>query len=120
MYDYSVYCIDIIEHKSKARINKGSQAHTYYSYQGKIAVDQDFYPVKLTNNEFFLPAFDVCMDAASFTASATLRLNKCQDLKLRKFKLDDKGGIHLTKSLSWQFCSDTLEPFQMWNIRTIE
>ena len=79
-------------------------------------------------------------------ASVTLRLRKCQNLKLQKFKLDDKGRIHLIsniklcltvahgkpnkgrgrspihqmKSPSWQLCSDTLEAFQMQDIRTIE
>ena len=35
------FCIDIKGHKSKAQINKGLQAHTCYSYQGKISPDQD-------------------------------------------------------------------------------
>jgi hypothetical protein len=53
--DYRGYCIDIKGYKSKARENKGLQAHTCYSYQGKIAVDQGFDELKLTKNQFFLP-----------------------------------------------------------------
>ena len=60
------YCIDIRGHKSKAKVNRGLQAHTCYSFQGGIAVDQGFDPVKLMRNEFFFPAFNVCMEAASF------------------------------------------------------
>ena len=38
--DQRGFCIDIRGHKSKAEINSGLQAHTCYSYQGTIAVDQ--------------------------------------------------------------------------------
>jgi len=58
------YCIDIRGHKSEAKVNRGLQAHTCYSYQGEIAVDQGFDPVKLLRNEFFFPAFNVCMEAS--------------------------------------------------------
>ena len=34
------YCLDIKGFKSKAKIDRGLQAHTCYSYQGNIAVDQ--------------------------------------------------------------------------------
>ena len=46
-------------HKSKAKIERGLQAKTFYSYQGEVAVDQDFDPDKLTKNGFFFPAFGV-------------------------------------------------------------
>ena len=36
------FCIDIKGHKSKAKIERGLQAHTCYSYQGDIAVEQGF------------------------------------------------------------------------------
>ncbi len=42
MDDQRGYCIDIKGHKSKAKIDSGLQAHTCYSYQGSIAVDQGF------------------------------------------------------------------------------
>ena len=34
------FCIDIKGHKSRASIEKGLQAHTCYSYQGHISIDQ--------------------------------------------------------------------------------
>jgi len=40
--EYRGYCLDIKGHKLKAKTNKGLQAHTCYSYQGEIAVDQGF------------------------------------------------------------------------------
>ena len=47
------FCIDIKGHKFKAKIKRGLQAHTCYSYQGEIAVDQglDFYSLK--KKQFF-------------------------------------------------------------------
>ena len=77
--DYRGYCIDIKGYKSKARVNKGLQAHTCYSYQGEIAVDQGFDELKLTKNQFFLPAFDVCMEAASVSVSEIIQLSNCHN-----------------------------------------
>ena len=34
------FCIDIKGYKSRANIERGLQAHTCYSYQGEIAIDQ--------------------------------------------------------------------------------
>ena len=51
------FCIDIRGHKLKAKIDKGLQAHTCYSYQGKISPDQGFDSLKLTKNQFILPSF---------------------------------------------------------------
>ena len=36
------YCLDIKGFKSRAKIERGLQAHTCYSYQGNIAIDQAF------------------------------------------------------------------------------
>ena len=68
------FCIDIKGHKLKAKINRGLQAHTCYSYQGEISPDQGFNSLKLTKNQFFLPSFNVCMEASSLTPSINLRL----------------------------------------------
>ena len=42
------FCIDIKGHKSRASIDKGLQAHTCYSYQGQISIDQGFKKQSLT------------------------------------------------------------------------
>ena len=144
--DYRGYCIDIKGYKSKARVNKGLQAHTCYSYQGKIAVDQGFDALKLTKNQFFLPAFDVCMEAVSVAVPANIRLSNCRNGKFQEFEWDDKGRIHLIsnlklcltvaqgqskkggggspvhlmRNLSLELCSDTLNHFQIWDVRTIK
>ena len=144
--DYRGYCIDIKGYKSKARVNKGLQAHTCYSYQGEISVDQGFDELKLTNNQFFLPAFDVCMEAASVSVSANIQLSNCHNGGYQKFRWDKKGRIllisnlklcltvaqgqskkggggspvHLMRDLSLELCSDALINFQIWDVRKIK
>jgi hypothetical protein len=140
------FCIDIRGHKSKAKINRGLQAHTCYSYQGEVAVDQGFDSSKLMKNQFHLPAFNVCMEAASVIPSASLQLSKCRDGQLQRFEWDKEGKIHLMdygnlcltfaqgksrkggggspvhliRNLSMETCNDTLKPFQKWGMRTVE
>ena len=69
MDDERGFCIDVRGHKSKAKINSGLQAHTCYSYQGSIAVDQGFDSLELNENKFYLPSFDVCLEAPNFSAT---------------------------------------------------
>jgi len=137
------FCIDVKGHKYKAQINKSLQAHTCYSYQGEIFPDQGFSSLKLTNNQFILPYFNVCMEAASLTPSANLRLRKCDRNNLQNFKLSNenkihlignrklcltvdqgqskKGGggspVHLMRNLSLELCTDSLNSYQAWGIR---
>ena len=146
MDDDRGFCIDIRGHKSKAKVNRGLQAHTCYSYQGEVAVDQGFDTGKLMENQFHLPAFNVCMEAASVTALASLQLTKCRDGQLQRFDWDKEGRIHLMddenlcltvaqgesrkggggspvhliRNLSMETCGDTLKPFQRWGMRTTE
>ena len=146
MDDDRGFCIDIRGYKSKAKVNRGLQAHTCYSYQGEVAIDQGFDSNKLMENKFRLPAFDVCMEAASVTASASLQLSKCRDGQLQRFDWDKKGRIHLMddenlcltvaqgesrkggggspahliRNLSMETCRDKLKPFQRWGMRTVE
>ena len=137
------FCIDIRGHKLKAKIDKELQAHTCYSYQGKISPDQGFDPLKLTKNQFFLPSFNVCMEALSLTSSTSLRLRKCDDDKLQNFEWSNKNKIrligdrklcltvgqeeskkggggspaHLMRNLSLELCSKSLNSYQVWSIR---
>ena len=146
MDDDRGFCIDIRGHKSKAKVNRGLQAHTCYSYQGEVAVDQGFESSKLIENQFHLPAFNVCMKAASVTASASLQLTKCRDGQLQRFEWDKEGRIHLMddenlcltvaqgearkggggspvhliRNLSMEICSDRLKLFQRGGMRTAE
>ena len=137
------FCIDIKGHKLKAKINRGLQAHTCYSYQGEISPDQGFNSLKLTKNQFILPAFNVCMEASSLTPSANLILRKCDRNKLQDFEWSNKNKIHLIgnrklcltvdqeqskkggggspvhqmRNLSLELCSESLNPYQAWGVR---
>jgi hypothetical protein len=137
------FCIDIKGHKLKAQINKGLQAHTCYSYQGKVSPDQGFNSRKLTKNQFILTSFNVCMEASSLTPSANLRLRKCDRNKLQNFEWSNennihlivnrklcltvdqgqskKGGggspVHLMRKLSLELCTESLNPYQTWSVR---
>ncbi|MDB9784188.1 hypothetical protein OAB36_00925 [Pelagibacteraceae bacterium] len=138
------YCIDIKGYKLRAEINRGIQAHTCYSYQGQIAVDQGFDRKKIKNNQFFLPEFNVCMEASSIVTPGKLFLKNCNLRDVQKFILMNngrislvsnkklcltasqeesrKGGggspVHLIRNLSLQLCSDKLMNYQKWNIRS--
>ena len=144
--EYRGYCLDIRGYKLKAKPNNGLQAHTCYSYQGEIAVDQGFDPIQLTKKQFFLPAFNVCMEVKSVSISAPVRLAKCNFGNLQKFKFDIRSGIHpvsdiklcltvdqgeskkgrggspvhLKRNLTLEPCSDKLRPYQIWGTRTID
>ena len=137
------FCIDIKGHKLKAQINKGLQAHTCYSYQGKISPDQGFNSRKLTKNQFILTSFNVCMEASSLTPSANLKLRKCDHNKLQNFEWSNKnkihlignrklcltvgqgqskrggGGspVHLMRNLSLELCNRSLNHYQAWSVR---
>ena len=137
------FCIDIRGHKLKAKIDKGLQAHTCYSYQGEISPDQGFNSLKLTKNQFILPSFNVCMEASSLKASTNLKLEKCDRNKLQNFEWSNKnkirlisdrklcltvgqeeskkggGGspVHLMRNLSLEPCSKSLNSYQVWSTR---
>lgn len=137
------FCIDIKGYKTKAKIERGLQAHTCYSYQGSISVDQGFDATEINKNKFFLPAFDVCMEALSNTEPANLRLSSCHNEKLQEFKFqkagtitptgnsdlcltvaegkskEGRGGspVHLMRALSLQPCGGSLSHLQRWAAR---
>jgi hypothetical protein len=140
------YCFDIKGHKSNAKIDKGLQAHTCYSYQGKIAIDQGFDVVKLKKNQFFLPTFGVCMEATAATPAATLKLGECNNKTLQDFKWDNHGRIYLDgntklcvtiaqgkarnggggspvhkiRNLSMELCGAGIDSFQIWASRKVK
>ncbi|MDA9609470.1 hypothetical protein N9S42_00595 [Paracoccaceae bacterium] len=144
--DHRGYCFDIKGHKSNAKIDKGLQAHTCYSYQGEIAVDQGFDVVNLKNNDFFLPAFGVCMEATAATSAATLKLGECNNKRLQDFKWDNHGRIYLDgntklcvtiakgkarnggggspvhkiRNLSMEFCGADMGSYQIWATRKVK
>ena len=137
------FCIDIKGHKKKKKIERGLQAHTCYSYQGDVAVDQGLDANRLKKQELFFPNFDVCVRSTSTTKPLSLNLLKCDNNQDFLFSGDNtirlknnlnlcltvekghsrKGGggspTHLIRGLSMQNCNRELSKYQSWGIRSL-
>ena len=95
------FCIDIKGHKSRASIEKGIQAHTCYSYQGQISIDQGFKKQSLTNSIFYIPGFSVCMKVKSAHFEYEVVLGKCDNMNLDSFTFSENNEIHLIQDKSY-------------------
>ena len=136
------YCIDMMGYKTNADVNKSLQAHSCYSYQGEISVDQGFDINKIYNEEFYIPYFKVCMELDKLEQSSALKLNSCDKNNNQKFILQSDGKIqpksdlnlcltvsenfseggggspvHLIRTLYLEDCNDALSSYQKWGIR---
>ena len=96
------FCIDIRGYKQRAMVQKGLQAHSCYSYQGQISVDQAFDAGLLKQNIFFMPAFDVCMETEGRFKGASLILSECRNIGFQKFEITHNNRIKLVGKSS--FC----------------
>ncbi|MFL3022232.1 MAG: ricin-type beta-trefoil lectin domain protein [Cytophagales bacterium] len=138
------FCIDMRGHKTNADINKSLQAHTCYSYQGEIAVDQGFNKLNINQDQFFIEHFKVCMEASKTESASSLVLRDCDGNNNQKFILKNNGNInpvsdlnlcltvseefreggggnptHLIRNLSIEICDDSLSSRQKWGNRKI-
>jgi len=139
------FCLDIVGSQRRAVPARGLQAHTCYSYQGQIAVDQGFSAEELPNGIFHMPGFDVCMTLPDARPGSTLALKACDGGPLQQFTFKDNGTIvfnadrslcltvrdgasspggggkpiHLLRRLSVERCNQDLDKFQKWRIRKI-
>jgi len=136
------YCIDMIGYKASADINKPLQTHSCYSYQGEISVDQGFDKIKIENEEFYISHFNICMEANQIEKGSNLSLGNCNKNDKQKFVLQSDGKIHpksnsslcltvsenfteggggnpihLIRTLTLEYCNDTLSYMQKWGIR---
>ena len=131
------FCVDIKGHKNRAKIERGLQAHTCYSYQGDIAVDQGLDANRLKQKELFFPNFNVCVHASSYNKPLSLTLVKCKNTQEFIFYEDNtirfknntnlcltvakkpsiKGGggspVHLMRDLSMQICNNKYFAYQI-------
>ena len=137
------FCIDMTGYKTSADVNKALQAHSCYSYQGSISVDQGFDVSKISNGEFNLPFFNVCMEAESAESSSGLILRGCDKNPKQQFVFEDDGKIkpvndlslcltasddyreggggspvHLIRDLSLSACDTFFSSRQSWGIRS--
>lgn len=136
------FCLDIVGSQQKANPSRGLQAHTCYSYQGKIAVDQGFDAVGIKSGAFRLPRFEVCMTSTGQTGSPPM-LQPCDGTAQQHFRLNSAGRIvpqsetslcvsvseapsvpgargtppHLIRRLTLQSCDSRLDRYQKWRIR---
>ena len=136
------YCIDIKGSKLNADPDNGLQAHTCYSYQGEVSVDQGFDNVKIDEDEFYMPFFEVCMEAENTSVSSILKLKVCNKNVKQKFKFNSneeivlidntnlcltvsensrEGGggtpTHLIRDLILDNCSADISTRQRWGLR---
>ena len=136
------YCIDIKGSKLNADPDNGLQAHTCYSYEGEVSVDQGFDNVKIDEDEFYMPFFNVCMEAENTSASSKLNLKACNKNEKQKFKFNNKAEIvlndnnnlcltvsensreggggtptHLIRDLILDNCSTDISARQRWGLR---
>ena len=137
------FCIDMTGYKTNADINKALQTHSCYSYQGSVSVDQGFDVSKISNGEFSLPFFNVCMEIENAEPSSGLILRGCDKNPKQQFVFEDDGKIkpvndlglcltasgdyreggggspvHLIRDLSLSACDESLSTRQSWGFRS--
>ena len=138
------FCIDIVGSKANADTQSGLQAHTCYSYQGEISVDQGFDKQRISEQEFFMPSFEVCMTFNS--TDNDLALSVCNGSEIQKFTFLTNGNIvvnsdpnlcvtvdqndareggggnpiHLIRELKIEECQESLSIYQSWGTRSIK
>ena len=138
------YCLDILGFKQRAKLDKGLQGHSCYSYQGEIGVDQGFDSDAIKAGRFHMPGFDVCMTARAAQAGARLGLAKCDGTPQQGFSMTANGEIvsksaaklcvtvaggegspggggrpvHLKRRLTLEACDEGRATYQRWRVRS--
>ena len=137
------FCIDMTGYKTNADVNKALQTHSCYSYQGSVSVDQGFDVSKISNGEFNLPFFNVCMEVENAESSSGLILRSCDKNPKQQFVFEDDGKIkpvndlslcltasvdyrgggggspvHLIRDLSLSACDASFSSRQSWGVRS--
>jgi hypothetical protein len=141
--DQRGFCLDIRGYKQRAKPDRGLQAHSCYSYQGQIGVDQGFDSDAIKAGKFHMPGFDVCMTSAA-EAGARLGLAKCDGSPAQGFSMAADGQIvaeaapklcvtvaggksreggggrpvHLIRRLTLETCDEGRAKYQRWRVRT--
>ena len=138
------YCLDIAKGKgASANPDDGMQAHTCYSPLGSVLVDQAFDPAQFADGVLFMPEFDVCVQAPSTDAGASVELTTCDGSAAQRWAFDGAGQIapidatemcltlgtetrtgrskeNQMKALTLETCSDDMSASQTWDNRTVE
>ena len=138
------YCIDIARAQgANANPEDGLQAHTCYSAQGELMVDQIFDTTQFADGTLYMPEFDVCVEVASTEEGAEVGLAACDGSDLQSFVFSGEGTItpasatemcltatgdtrtgrsdeNQMKTLAVAACDDALAATQTWGVRTGE
>lgn len=139
----SGFCIDIAKGREDVDPANGLQAHTCYSYTGKLGSDQSFSPSSFSQNRIYMPAYELCVAAVSLTSGSKIGLAACDGSEGQQFSFSGEGRIssiaapslcmtaaeettagggsqHQIKVLTLEECSDDLDQFQLWATRTAD
>ncbi|WP_371156963.1 hypothetical protein [Jannaschia sp. 2305UL9-9] len=135
------YCLDISGGQgAQADPANGLQGHTCYSPSGQIFVDQGFASEQFADGVFYMPSFEVCMQAAAVEEGAALELAACDGSEAQSFVFSGEGiitpasapGLCVTlgedtrtgrsdtnqiKALSLSTCDNALLAYQLWSGR---
>lgn len=138
------YCLDIAKAQgANANPDDGLQAHTCYSPSGEIFVDQAFESDKFADGVLYMPVFDVCMQASTAEAGASVELATCDGSEGQTWAFDGEGAIapaaapelcltladetrtgrspeNQMKALSLETCSADMAASQTWSNRTAQ
>ncbi len=139
------YCFDVAGGNRNIDISKGLQTHTCYSYRGELGEDQIFETSHLSDNQLYMPNYDVCATLTGLEAGAKLGLATCNNSELQSISFSDSGKIspvaapdlcltageetrfgrggtsqHQIKTLTLEACSDDKSAYQTWRTRTYD
>lgn len=88
------YCLDIAKGRgAEANPDDGLQAHTCYSPSGEVLVDQAFDPDQFADGVLYMPEFEVCVQAPSTEAGASVELAACDGSAAQSWIFDGEGTI---------------------------
>ncbi len=88
------YCLDIPGHMSGVRLESPLQVHT--CKHGIWHLDGLFDTAAITDGALSMPNFDLCVEAQSAAAGASLLLRDCSATPLQSWYRADSGEISLT------------------------
>lgn len=138
------YCLDIAKGQgANANPDDGLQAHTCYSPSGEVFVDQAFDSDQFADGVLYMPEFDVCVQAASTEAGASVELAACDGSDAQSWAFNGEGTIapasasevcltlaeetrtgrsdeNQMKALSLETCSQDAAATQTWANRTAD
>ena len=87
------FCFDTLGFQAQARPEEGLQAHSCYSYQGQLAVDQAFDGDLIPEGTFKLIEFDLCMTLTGAGTGSTFALEPCDGGDLQRFEHRANGKV---------------------------